>query len=66
MEGGLDVSDGSSEQESIPDSLSFENVLQSDISDMSSETDDGETQHDSYERRKKSQANKVERPNSNI
>jgi hypothetical protein len=49
MEGGVDVSDGSSEQESIPDNLSLENSLQSDISDMSSETDDGEAQHDSYD-----------------
>ena len=48
MEGGLDVSDGSSEQESIPDNLSIANSLQSVTSDISGETDESETQHDSY------------------
>lgn len=50
MEGGLDVSEEPSEQESIPDNLNFDNPLLSEISDTSSETDEeDETQTDSYD-----------------
>ena len=50
MEGGLDVSEETSEQESIVDKLDCDDQLQSDISDTSSEIDDvDETEHDSYD-----------------
>lgn len=49
MEGGLDLSNGSSrDQESISDEQSCENTLWSDISDTSSETYESEAQ-DSYD-----------------
>ena len=49
MEGGLDLSNGSSrDQESISDEQSCENTLWSDVSDTSSETNESEAQ-DSYD-----------------
>lgn len=49
MEGGLDLSNGSSrDQESISDEQSCENTLWTDVSDTSSETYESEAQ-DSYD-----------------
>ena len=49
MEGGLDLSNGSSrDQESISDEQSCQNTLWSDVSDTSSETYEREAQ-DSYD-----------------
>lgn len=49
-EGGLDVSEEASEQESILDKLDCDDQLLSDTSDTYSEIDDvDETEHDSYD-----------------